>query len=321
MKKSKKIFLIISIVILTIISLITSYSLGHYVGKSDVVIKDPVYVENVKNAPRSTYSNFVDYDPLVTNVPGLSYSTTSYADKVSYYEVYTNENNDTLDITICIGNSFGGTYYESETNNLIYNSSINIFVVVHSYNSNEAMDVYYYDRIYVQRHEFTFYNSGSRPILNQQSFIIDSLGINGEQDGYDYGLVFRFLTFDNYYNSDTGLWEREFNTEYGINMIIEEPLFFNTIYNIYTNSMFSNSHNSTEFSYSAGYDNGYFMGNENAVENGFLGGIFSLFISASDTFINVMSVPIFPGITLGTLILFPLVILLLSLIIKIFFGG
>lgn len=76
----------------------------------------------------------------------------------------------------------------------------------------------------------------------------------------------------------------------------------------------------------SGYNEGYDTGFENGFADGRdtanpLGPVMSLFKDTADVVASVLNVQILPNLTIGTILLFPLVALLFALFIRLFFGG
>lgn len=76
----------------------------------------------------------------------------------------------------------------------------------------------------------------------------------------------------------------------------------------------------------SGYNEGYDTGYENGFEEGrdtanALGPVMSLFKDTADVVASVLNVQILPNLTIGTILLFPLVALLFALFVRLFFGG
>lgn len=77
----------------------------------------------------------------------------------------------------------------------------------------------------------------------------------------------------------------------------------------------------TELIYQQGYDEGFQDGLFQYERNNALGPVFKMFADASAVVFNILSIEVFSGITLGTIMLFPLIALLIGWILKLFFGG
>ena len=324
MKDNKNNFLICIILVL---SLAASFLLGLFGGKSlrtEVIANNEIcfnYDYDVRRANSNiVYNDYVLYDPLETDVPNLNYSTSSYSEHMAYHYV-----SPIGDTEIWVSQMSSTPYW---VGNVYHIPSYSLYLQIATYNGNEGQVVYYFDRLLLNELVFDFSNIDVRifSFLDVDTpFSISRLVFNSldsSNDSYVLSINVCPLVYEGFIdNNYIPYFSNEIVDVYDVSIYMEDiPLTINEFYLDLTNLPLQNHYIAWYFG-ETWYDDGYNAGISVSEENGWLGGIFEIFENASKTFVNVMNVRIFPGITLGTLVLFPLVLLLLSLLLKILFGG